>query len=87
MENSAALVPYLLGSAMILLLSFLWVTALLNIRGQMRGDDFSLSVLVFMAITISVLTICLILVADAVFLDNGSGAYSPWSDWGFRLGS
>jgi hypothetical protein len=72
---------------MILLLSFLWVTALLNIRSQMRKEVFSPRVLVFMAITISVLTICLILVADAVFLDNGSGIHSPWSDWGFRLGS
>jgi ABC-type iron transport system FetAB permease component len=87
METSAALLPYLLGSAMILLLSFLWVTALLNIRSQMRKEAFSPSVLVFMAVTISVLTICLILVADAVFLDYRSGTHSPWSDWGFRLGS
>jgi ABC-type iron transport system FetAB permease component len=87
METSAALLPYLLGSAMILLLSFLWVTALLNIRSQMRREVFSPSVLVFMAVTISVLTICLILVADAVFLDNTGETHSPWSDWGFRLGS
>ena len=72
---------------MILSLSFLWVTALLNIRSQMRKEDFSPSVLVFMAIAISVLTICLILVADAVFLDNTGGTHSPWSDWGIRLGS
>ena len=72
---------------MILLLSFLWVTALLNIRSQMRKDVFSPTVLVFMAIAISVLTICLILVADAVFLDNTGGTHSPWSDWGIKLGS
>jgi hypothetical protein len=87
METSAALLPYLMGSAMILLLSFLWVAALLNIRSQMREEVFSPPVLVFMAITISVLTICLILVADALFLDNRSGTRSPWSDWGLRLGS
>ena len=87
METPATLLPYLLGSAMILSLSFLWVTALLNIRSQMRKEVFSPSVLVFMAVTISVLTICLILVADATFLDNGSGTHSPWSDWGVRLGS
>jgi hypothetical protein len=44
-------------------------------------------VLVFMAVAISVLTICLILVADAVFLDDTSGDHTPWSDWGVRLGS
>jgi ABC-type iron transport system FetAB permease component len=87
METSAALLPYLLGSAMILLLSFLWVTALLNIRSQMRREVFSPTVLVFMAVTISILTICLILVVDAVFLDNRSVTLSPWSDWGSRLGS
>ena len=87
METSAALLPYLLGSAMILSLCFLWVTALLNIRSQMHKEVFSPSVLVFMAVTISVLTICLILVTDATFLDNGSGTHSPWSDWGVRLGS
>jgi hypothetical protein len=69
------------------LLSFLWVTALLNIRSQMRKEVFSPPVLVFMAVMISVLTICLILVADAVFLDNTSGTNSHWSDWGIRLGS
>jgi hypothetical protein len=87
METSAALLPYLLGSAMILSLSFLWVTALLNIRGQMSKEVFSPVVLVFMAVAISVLTICLILVADAVFLDDTSGDHTPWSDWGARLGS
>lgn len=72
---------------MILVLSFLWVTALLSIRSQLRGGVFSPSVLVFMAVAISILTICLILVADAVFLDSGRGIHSPWSNWGVRLGS
>ena len=87
METPATLLPYLLGSAMILSLCFLWVTALLNIRSQMRGEVFSPFVLVLMAVAISALTICLILVADAAFMDNGSGTHSPWSDWGIRLGS
>ena len=72
---------------MILLLSLLCVTALLNIRGQRHKGIFPPIVLVFMAVAISVLTICLIFAADAVFLDNTGGTYSPWSDWGFRLGS
>ena len=72
---------------MILLSSLLCVTALLNIRSQRRKGVVSPRVLVFMAVAISVLAICLILVADGVFIDNGSGAHSPWSDWGVRLGS
>jgi hypothetical protein len=68
-------------------LCFLWVTALLNIRSQVRREVFSPFVLVLMAVAISALTICLILVADATFMDNGSGTHSPWSDWGIRLGS
>jgi hypothetical protein len=87
METSAALLTYLLGSSMILSLSFLWVAALLNIRSQIRKEVFTPAVLVFMAVAISVLTICLILVADAVFLDDTGGTHSPWSDWGIRLGS
>jgi hypothetical protein len=87
METFGALLPYLLGSAMILLLSLLWVTALLEIQSQRRKGVFSPTVLVFMAVAISVLTICLILVANEVFIDNGGGALSPWSDWGIRLGS
>jgi hypothetical protein len=71
----------------ILLSSFLWVMALLDIQSQRRKGVFSPAVLVFMAVAISVLTICLIAVADAVFIDNGSGTLRPWSDWGSRLGS
>jgi len=81
------LLPYLSGSAMILLSSLLWITALLEIRSQRRKGVFSPTLLAFIAVAISVLTICLIFAADAVFLDNTSGTHSPWSDWGFRLGS
>ncbi len=77
--------PYLSGSVMILLLGLLCVPALLSIRSERHKGVFSPTVLVFMAI--SGLTICLIIAADAVFIDNTGGAHSPWSDWGFRLGS
>jgi hypothetical protein len=87
METSAAVLPYLLGSVIILFSSLLWVAALLDIRGQMRKGVFSPAVLAFMAALISILAICSILVADAVFLEDAGGAHSPWSDWGFRLGS
>ena len=87
MEAFEDLLPYLSGSAMILLSSLLWITALLEILSQRRKGVFSPTLLVFIAVAISVLTICLIFAADAVFLDNTSGTHSPWSDWGFRLGS
>lgn len=87
METFGAILPYLAGSAMILLLSFLCVTALLEIRSQRRKGIFSPRVLVFVAVAISILTIYLIFAADAIFLNNTSGTHSPWSDWGFRLGS
>jgi uncharacterized protein YqgC (DUF456 family) len=87
METVEALLPYLSGSAMILLLSLLCVTALLNIRSQRHKGVVSPAVLVVMAVVISILTICLIFVADALFLDNTGGTHSPWSNWGVRLGS
>ena len=87
MEAFEDLLPYLSGSAMILLSSLLWITALLEIRSQRREGIFSTTQLVFVAVAISALTIYLILVADAVFFDSMGGAHSPWSDWGFRLGS
>ncbi len=87
MQTFRALLPYLAGSAMLLLSSFLCVTALLEIRSQRRKGIFSPTQLVFIAIAISVLTIYLIFAADAIFLNNTSGTYSPWSDWGYRLGS
>jgi hypothetical protein len=87
METLRTLLLYVSGSAMILLLSLLCVTALLNIRGQRHEGVYPPTVLVFMAVAISVLTICLIFVADMVFLENTGGTHSPWSDWGLRLGS
>jgi hypothetical protein len=87
METLEALLPYLSGSAIILLSSLLCVTALLNIRSQRRKGVFSPTVLVLMAVAISILTVCLIFVADALFLDNTGGTHSPWSSWGVRLGS
>ena len=85
METFGDLLPYLAGSAMILLSSLLLVTALLEIRSQRR--QVSPTALVVVAVAISALTVYLIFAADAVFLDNAGGAHSPWSDWGFRLGS
>jgi hypothetical protein len=87
METFKALLLYLSGSAMILLLSLLCVTALLNIRSQRHKGVVSPTVLVVMAVAISILTVCLIFVADALFLDNAGGTHSPWSEWGARLGS
>jgi ABC-type transport system involved in cytochrome c biogenesis permease subunit len=87
METLETPLPYLSGSAVIFLLSFLCVAALLEIQSQRHRGVFSPIMLVFMAAAISVLTICLILAADAVFIDNSSGAQSPWSEWGSRLGS
>ena len=87
MEAFRDLLPYLSGSAIIILSSFFLVTALLEIRSQRRRGVFSPTVLVFIAVAISVLTVYLIFTADAVFLDNTDGPHSPWSDWGFRLGS
>ena len=87
MEAFGELLPYLSGSAMILLSSLLLVTALLDIRSQRRKGVFSPTALVVVAVAISVLTVYLIFVADAVFLDSTRGAHSPWSDWGLKLGS
>jgi hypothetical protein len=87
MEVFADLLPYVAGSAMILLSSLLLVTALLEIRSQRRKGVFSPTALVVVAVAILVLSVYLIFVADAVFFDSTKGAHSPWSDWGFRLGS
>jgi hypothetical protein len=76
---------YLLKSAMILAVCFLWVAALLDIRSQMRRGVSSHKILVFIAI--SVLAVCLIVATDALFIDNRGEPLSPWSDWGIRLGS
>ena len=87
MINIGPTLSYLLQSAMILALCFLWVAALLDIRSQMRRGVSSPSILVFIAIGISVLAVCLIVVTDALFIDNRGESFSPWSDWGVRLGS
>jgi hypothetical protein len=87
MEVFEDLIAYLAGSAMILLSSLFLVTALLDIWSQRRKEDFSPTAQVVLAISISILTICLIFAADAVFLDSTRGAHSPWTDWGSKLGS
>jgi hypothetical protein len=87
MITIGATLAYLVQSAMILALCFLWVAALLDIRSQMRRGVSSPSILVVMAIAISVLAVCLIVVTDVLFIDNRGEPLSPWSDWGVRLGS
>jgi hypothetical protein len=60
---------YLLQSAMILAVCFLWVAALLDIRSQMRRGVSSPLILLVMAIAISVLVVCLIVVTDVLFIE------------------
>jgi hypothetical protein len=61
---------------------------LLDIRSHMRTRVTSQKVLVFIAISISVLTVFLIVATDALFtFDNRGEPFSPWSEWGVRLGS
>jgi hypothetical protein len=79
--------PYLLQSVMILVLCFLWVAALLDVQSHMRTGVTSHKILVFIAISISVLAVFLIFATDALFIDNRGEPFSPWSDWGVRLGS
>jgi hypothetical protein len=87
MITVGAAFPYLVQSAIILALCLLWVAALLDIRSHMRTGGTSQKVLVFIAISISVLAIFLIVCTDALFIDNRGEPFSPWSDWGVRLGS
>ena len=87
MITVGAAFPYLVQSAIILALCFLWVAALLDIRSHMRTGGTSQKVLVFIAISISVLAVFLIVCTDALFIDNRGEPFSPWSDWGVRLGS
>jgi hypothetical protein len=87
MITIGATLSYLLQSAMILALCFLWVAALLDIQSQMRRGVSSPSILVVIAIAVSVLAVCLIVVTDVLFIDNRGEPLSPWSDWGVRLGS
>jgi hypothetical protein len=79
--------PYLLQSVMILALCFLWVAALLDVQSHMRTGVASHKILVLIAISISVLAVFLILATDALFIENRGEPFSPWSDWGVRLGS
>jgi hypothetical protein len=79
--------PYLLQSVMILALCFLWVAALLDVQSHMRRGVTSHKILVFIAISISVLAVFLIVATDTLFIDNRGEPFSPWSDWGVRLGS
>ena len=79
--------PYLVQSVIILALCFLWVAALLDVQSHMRRGVTSHKVLVFIAISISVLAVFLIVATDALFIDNTGEPFSPWSDWGVRLGS
>jgi hypothetical protein len=53
----------------------------------MRRGVSSHKILVFIAIAISVLAVCLIVATDALLIDNRGEPLSPWSDWGIRLGS
>ena len=65
----------------------LWVAALLDVQSHMRTGVTSHKVLVFIAISISVLAVFLIVATDALFIENRGEPFSPWSDWGVRLGS
>ena len=87
MITVGAAFPYLVQSVLILALCFLWVAALLDIRSHMCTRVTSHKVLVFIAISISVLTVFLIVATDALFIDNRGEPFSPWSEWGVRLGS
>jgi hypothetical protein len=87
MITVGAALPYLVHSVLILALCFLWVAALLEIRSHMRTGVTSQKVLAFIAISISVLAIFLIVATEALFIDNRGEPFSPWRDWGVRLGS
>jgi len=87
MITIGAAFPYLVQSVMILALCFLWVAALLDVQSHMRTGVTSHNILVLIAICISVLAVFLIVATDALFMDNRGEPFSPWSDWGVRLGS
>jgi hypothetical protein len=87
MITVGAAFPYLVQSVMILALCLLWVAALLDIQSHMRKGVTSHKILVFIAISISVLAVFLIVATDALFIENRGEPFNPWSDWGVRLGS
>ena len=64
MITVGAAFPYLVQSLMILALCFLWVAALLDVQSHMRKGVTSHKVLVFIAISISVLAVFLIVATD-----------------------
>jgi hypothetical protein len=78
---------FLLGSAVVITVCSLWAVALLDIQSQMRREGaYSHKTLVFVAIAISVLAVCLITMAHTFFIGS-SDPLRLWSDWGTRLGS
>ena len=87
MITVGAAFPYLVQSLMILALCLLWVAALLDVQSHLRKGVTSHKILVFIAISISVLAVFLIVATDALFIENRGEPFSPWSDWGVRLGS
>ena len=87
MITVGAALSYLVQSVMILALCLLWVAALLDIQSHMRKGVTSHKILVFIAMCISVLAVFLIVATDALFIENRGEPFSPWSDWGVRLGS
>ena len=87
MITVGAAFPYLVQSVLILALYLLWVAALLDVQSHLRKGVTSHKILVFIAISVSVLAIFLIVATDALFMDNRGEPFSPWSDWGVRLGS
>jgi hypothetical protein len=87
MITVGAAFPYLVQSVLILALCLLWVAALLDIQSHLRKGVTSQNILVLIAISVSVLAVFLIVATDALFIDNTGEPFSPWSDWGVRLGS
>ena len=87
MITVGATFPYLVQSLMILALCLLWVAALLDVQSHLRKGVTSHKILVFIAISVSVLAVFLIVATDALFIDNRGEPFSPWSEWGVRLGS
>ena len=87
MITVGAAFPYLVQSLMILALCLLWVAALLDVQSHLRKGVTSHKILVFIAISVSVLAVFLIVATDALFIENRGEPFSPWSDWGVRLGS
>ena len=87
MITVGAAFPYLVQSLMILALCLLWVAALLDVQSHLRKGVTSQNILVLIAISVSVLAVFLIVATDALFIENRGEPFSPWSDWGVRLGS